>query len=161
LRAVKALMSVIAVCALALIGCGSDDSAGETTVEQSNLRNTKAEPQIGLPESAPPTVLVEEELVEGTGPAAKAGDTVTVEYAGFIYANADKFDSSWEKKPFTFTLDRGEVIDGWDQGIRGMKVGSRRLLTIPPGLAFDETGLEPLIPPNETVIFIIDLLAIK
>lgn len=160
-------MTAIAACAaLAFAGCGDDDSTdtgtGETTAAaQSDLTDTKTKPAIEVPESAPPTVLVEEELVEGTGPTTKKGDEVTVQYVGVGYESGEEFDASWGGAPFPFQLGAGGVIAGWDQGVEGMKVGGRRQLTIPPDLAYGEAGSPPSIGPNETLIFVVDLLAVK
>jgi len=98
---------------------------------------------------------------DGNGIKAKAGDKVTVHYVGTLYSNAKIFDSSWKRgEPFTFTLGAGEVIPGWEQGIEGMRVGSRRELVIPPKLAYGKAGAPPEIPPNETLVFVIDLLEV-
>ena len=161
-------MLIIAACAaLAFAGCGDDDSAesgtGETTAAaQSDLTDTKVKPEIEVPDSAPPTVLVEEEVVEGTGPTAKKGDEVTVQYVGVGYESGEEFDASWDRgEPFKFQLGGGQVIKGWDEGVEGMKVGGRRQLTIPPDLAYGEAGSPPSIGPEETLIFVVDLLAVK
>ena len=101
-------------------------------------------------------------MVEGDGAEAKAGDKITVQYVGVGYRSEEEFDSSWSRnEPFTFTLGAGEVIPGWDQGIAGMKVGGRRELIIPPNLAYGPSGSPPVIGPNETLIFVVDLLAVK
>ena len=103
--------------------------------------------------------LVIKDLEEGTGAEAKAGDRVTVQYVGVNYKNGKEFDSSWSRnEPFPLTLGAGEVIPGWEQGIEGMKVGGRRELIIPPELAYGEAGYPPSIAPNETLVFVIDLL---
>jgi peptidylprolyl isomerase len=165
LRAVKALMLTIAVCAgLAVAGCGgSDDSstessaASEATTTESSAEKTK--PTVTVPKGAPPKKLEIKELEEGSGAEAKAGDEVTVQYVGVNYKNGKEFDSSWSRsEPFSFTLGAGEVIPGWDQGVEGMKVGGRRELIIPPELAYGEAGAPPAIGPNETLVFVIDLL---
>jgi peptidylprolyl isomerase len=168
LRAVKALMLTIAACAaLAFAGCGDDDSstettaADETTASQADLTDTKVKPLVEVPEGEPPTVLVEEELVEGTGPAAKAGDEVTVEYVGVGFDSGEEFDASWGREPFSFQLGAGQVIKGWDEGVEGMKAGGRRQLTIPPDLAYGEAGSPPSIGPSETLIFVVDLIAVQ
>ncbi|MFI5026102.1 MAG: FKBP-type peptidyl-prolyl cis-trans isomerase [Solirubrobacterales bacterium] len=115
-----------------------------------------------MPNGAPPKQLVVEEIEEGTGAVAKAGDVVTVQYVGVNYENGKEFDSSWSRsEPFTFNLGAGEVIPGWDQGITGMKVGGRRELIIPPELAYGESGRPPSIGPNETLVFVVDLTAIE
>lgn len=165
----KALMLTIAACAvLAFAGCGDDDSTesststGETTAAQSDQTDTKTKPVVEVPEGEPPAVLVEEDLVEGSGPSAKKNDEVTVQYVGVGYETGEEFDASWDRgEPFTFQLGVGQVIKGWDEGVEGMKAGGRRQLTIPPDLAYGESGSPPAIGPNETLIFVVDLVAIK
>jgi FKBP-type peptidyl-prolyl cis-trans isomerase FkpA len=104
--------------------------------------------------------VVKEDLVEGTGATAAAGDTVTVNYVG-TFTNGAKFDSSYDRnQPYTFRIGAGEVIAGWDQGVPGMKVGGKRRLTIPPSLAYGSAGRPPTIPGNATLIFEIELLSI-
>jgi FKBP-type peptidyl-prolyl cis-trans isomerase len=102
-----------------------------------------------------------EVLEEGTGDEAKDGDEVTVNYKGTL-EDGSVFDSSYERgEPFTFTLGQGQVIEGWDKGLVGMKVGGKRKLTIPPEMAYGEKGAGSDIPPNSTLIFEVELLAIK
>ena len=89
----------------------------------------------------PPTELVIKDIEEGTGPEAKAGDTVAVQYVGVLFKDGKQFDASWDRgEPFEFALGQGMVIPGWDQGVEGMKVGGRRVLMIPPDLAYGATG---------------------
>ncbi len=103
--------------------------------------------------------LVIEDLVVGTGATAAVGDTATVHYIGTL-TNGTKFDSSYDvNQPYTFLVGAGRVIAGWDQGVPGMKVGGKRRLTIPPDLAYGSRG-QGVIPPNATLVFEIDLLAI-
>jgi FKBP-type peptidyl-prolyl cis-trans isomerase len=103
--------------------------------------------------------LVIEDLVVGTGATAAAGDTATVHYIG-TFTNGTKFDSSYDvNQPYTFLIGAGRVIAGWDQGVPGMKIGGKRRLTIPPDLAYGSQG-RGVIPPNATLVFEIDLLAI-
>ncbi len=102
-----------------------------------------------------------ENLRDGTGPEARAGQTVVVHYVGTL-TNGQKFDSSRDRgEGFSFPLGAGRVIKGWDQGVAGMKVGSLRKLTIPPHLAYGERGYPPVIPPNSTLVFEVELLQIK
>jgi peptidylprolyl isomerase len=163
---------IIALCAtlaLAVAGCGSSDddssstqaSSEATTAEQSGGdTNLNAKPKVTVPDGPAPKQLEEVEIVEGDGPEAKAGDEVTVQYVGVGYDSKEEFDSSWSRsEPSTFDLD--QVIPGWNQGIAGMKVGGRRELTIPANLAYGPAGSPPVIGPNETLIFVVDLLAVK
>jgi len=153
------------VCAaLAIAGCGSSSSSSsesaassESTSESAIAEKTK--PKVTVPKGPPPKKLEIKEIEEGGGAEAQSGQEVTVQYVGVDYKNGKEFDSSWSRsEPFTFTLGAGEVIPGWDQGVEGMKVGGRRELIIPPELAYGEAGAPPAIGPNETLVFVIDLL---
>ena len=111
------------------------------------------------PSGAAPTKLVVKDIITGTGPEAKAGESVTVNYVGVLYHGGKEFDASWKRsEPFTFTLGKGQVIPGWDQGVAGMKVGGRRELIIPAALAYGAKGSPPTIPPNAPLVFVVDLL---
>ncbi len=97
----------------------------------------------------------------GEGDEAKAGDVVTVHYTGWL-TDGKKFDSSLDRnQPFTFQLGAGQVIEGWDKGVAGMKVGGKRKLTIPPGLAYGNRAVGGVIPPNSTLVFEVELLGVK
>ena len=101
-----------------------------------------------------------EDLKEGTGDEAKAGDTVQVHYTGWL-KDGKKFDSSLDRRePFSFKLGAGKVIKGWDEGVAGMKVGGKRKLTIPPELGYGKNGQGP-IPPNATLLFDVELVDVK
>jgi FKBP-type peptidyl-prolyl cis-trans isomerase len=105
--------------------------------------------------------LKKEDLKLGTGKEAKKGNTVTVHYTGWL-KDGKKFDSSLDRKtPFQFTLGRGEVIQGWDRGIVGMKEGGKRKLTIPPALGYGSRGAGNVIPPNSVLIFEVELLKVE
>jgi peptidylprolyl isomerase len=119
----------------------------------------KAKPEVAKPSGAPAADLQQEDIVRGTGKAAKPGDTVSVQYVGNSWSTGTQFDASWDRgtEPFTFPLGAGQVIPGWDQGVAGMKVGGRRLLVIPPDLAYGDQSPSPDIGPNETLIFVVDL----
>jgi peptidylprolyl isomerase len=159
----------IALClALGLAACGGDDDSttGSTEAGAPNAEAggsaEKTKPKVTVPKGAPPKKLEVEDLEEGTGDEAKAGDEVTVQYVGVNYKNGKEFDASWDRgEPFTFQLGAGMVIPGWDQGVEGMKVGGRRELIIPPELAYGPEGSPPAIGPNETLIFVIDLLEVS
>ena len=166
----KPFALIVALClALGLAACGGGGGATidteATTSESSGSPEAGAEktrPKVAVPKGAPPKKLEVREIEEGTGAEAKSGDEVTVQYVGVGYDSKEEFDSSWSRnEPFTFTLGAGEVIPGWDQGVAGMKVGGRRELTIPASLAYGPTGSPPVIGPNETLIFVVDLLAVK
>jgi peptidylprolyl isomerase len=159
------------------VACGSDDDDGEpaakTTTEQTSeepspsaqreaLKDTSTKPVIPKPSGSPPRRLDKEDIVKGKGPAAKPGDTVTVQYVGVAFSTGDEFDASWDRgQPFPVPLGAGRVIEGWDKGLVGMRKGGRRMLTIPPQLAYGSEGYPPTIGPNETLIFVIDALDIK
>ena len=111
---------------------------------------------------APPAELVIEEVEVGTGEEAKAGHNVEVHYAGNAWSTRQQFDSSWDRgETFTFRLGAGQVIGGWDQGVAGMKVGGRRRLVIPPGLGYGSRGAGGVIKPNETLVFVVDLIGLS
>jgi len=164
------ILTILACAALAIAGCGSDDdTTSDSTqaegnaaqVEQAADTSGRTKPEVTVPDGEPPAQLEETELIEGTGKEAKSGDEVTVQYVGVGYESEEEFDSSWSRnEPFSFTLGAGEVIPGWDQGVAGMKVGGRRELVIPPELAYGETPPSPAIGPNETLIFVVDLVEV-
>ena len=122
----------------------------------------KTKPEIEFPGDNPPTDLVLEDLEVGDGAEATAGSTVSAHYVGVAWSTGEEFDASWNRgTPLTFQVGVGQVIQGWDQGLLGMKVGGRRELTIPPGQGYGAQGQPPAIKPNETLVFIVDLLAVK
>jgi peptidylprolyl isomerase len=168
----RKLLLIIGAClALFVAGCGSDDSttssSSGSTEEASVPKETestkkKTKPKVKPPAGAAPKQLVINDLEEGTGAEAKAGDEITVQYVGANFKTGKEFDSSWSRnEPFTFTLGEGFVIPGWEEGFEGMKVGGRRELVIPPDLGYGSTGSPPAIPPNETLVFVVDLEAVK
>lgn len=122
------------------------------------------EPTIAAGKGSPPKTLQTKDIVKGTGAVAKAGSTVTVNYVGALYKNGKVFDASWTThKTYSTVLSSGPtgVIPGWVRGIRGMRVGGRRQLIIPPKLAYGNAGRSPVIPPDATLIFDIDLLSVR
>jgi len=125
-----------------------------------NASNLSAKPQIAAGTPPKPSQLVVKDLVVGTGAKAAASATVRVQYVGVNYDNGQEFDSSWSRgQPADFPL--ANVIPGFSQGIVGMKVGGRRELVIPPVLGYGAQGSPPQVGPNETLVFVIDLLALR
>jgi peptidylprolyl isomerase len=117
-------------------------------------------PEIDFPGGEPPAQLEITDIWEGDGPTASAGDNVHVHYVGVAYSTGEEFDASWDRgEPLAFRLGAGRVIAGWDQGLQGMKVGGRRQLIIPPGLAYGDRGAGNAIAPGETLIFVCDLVS--
>ena len=119
-------------------------------------------PFVDFPDGPPPVELVITDLVEGTGPVAQAGQTVSVHYVGVAHSTGEEFDSSYDRgDPLVFPLGARRVITGWDNGLVGMKVGGRRRLVIPPQLAYGDRGAGGAIGPGETLIFVCDLVGVK
>ena len=117
-------------------------------------------PDVTIPDGAPPADLVIEDLVEGDGPEAGPGP-VEVHYVGVSWSTGQQFDASWDRgDTFGFRLGAGQVIAGWDQGVQGMKLGGRRMITIPPHLGYGAQGAGGVIAPNETLVFVVDLLGV-
>jgi peptidylprolyl isomerase len=116
-------------------------------------------PTVTPPSGPAPTKLEIKDLIKGKGAEAKDGDTVTVNDVGVLYKGGKQFESSFQRsEPFTFTLGKGQVIAGWEQGVVGMKIGGRRELIIPSALAYGSKGSGSTIPANAPLIFVIDLL---
>ena len=160
------LTLALLVLSVSLVACGGDDkgegtesaAAPAATAESQAETPAKTRPQIARPEGPAPKELRSEDLEEGTGTEAKAGDLVSVQYVGASWSTGEEFDASWDRgEPFQFTLGAGEVIPGWDRGVEGMKEGGRRRLVIPPDLAYGPQGSPPAIGPDETLVFVIDL----
>jgi peptidylprolyl isomerase len=169
--------------ALALAACGGDeedsgsggdsadtsqespppsDDTGTETETAPDLTDTSVKPVIDIPSGMPPRRLVKEDIVKGKGPAAKPGDTVIVNYVGVSFSTGDEFDASWDTgQPFPVQLGAGNVIEGWEKGLLGIKKGGRRELIIPPEQAYGAKGAPPSIGPNETLVFVIDALEIQ
>jgi peptidylprolyl isomerase len=149
------LVVVVAVILIGRGGGSDTDNASKTPIKVPNG------PTVQIPDTPAPTQLVKKDLKVGTGAEAKAGDKVSVQYVGVLYDNGTQFDSSYSRgQPFPFQLGGGQVIPGWDQGVAGMKVGGQRELIIPPDLAYGAQGQPPTIPPNATLVFVIDLVSV-
>jgi peptidylprolyl isomerase len=149
------LVVVVAVILIGRGGGSDSDNASKSPIKVPNG------PTVQIPDTPAPTQLVKKDLKVGTGAEAKAGDKVSVQYVGVLYDNGTQFDSSYSRgQPFPFQLGGGQVIPGWDQGVAGMKVGGQRELIIPPDLAYGAQGQPPTIPPNATLVFVIDLVSV-
>jgi len=121
-----------------------------------------SKPSVTIPDIPAPTELVKEDLEVGTGEEAVSGQKVKVHYVGVAWSDGQEFDSSWSRNsPFDFSLGASQVIQGWDQGVAGMKVGGRRRLTIPPAMGYGSRGAGGAIKPNETLVFVVDLLGVS
>jgi peptidylprolyl isomerase len=148
--------------AMALVGCGGGDkeSLGSAPATSAAV-DLSEKPRIDKPEGPPPTTLQITDVVTGTGAEAVTGRQVTVKYVGVTFADGKEFDASWNRnEDFPFTLGAQAVIPGWDQGVAGMKEGGRRQLVIPRDLAYGPEGRPPVIPPNSTLIFVVDLVKV-
>jgi peptidylprolyl isomerase len=172
-RPARSLALLALVAALGAAACGDDGGqeggSAQTTEQQqqtstpagSGLKDTGTKPTIEKPTGSPPRRLEKEDIVKGTGAPAKRGKNVTVHYVGVSFSTGEQFDASWDSgQPFSFELGAGQVIAGWDQGVAGMRKGGRRKLVIPPELAYGAQGSPPAIAPNETLIFVIDVLEV-
>lgn len=179
----RAMLSLAALAIVILIaGCGSSSSSestigvGEENKSAEKLATSSAgstapattpksgplskPPTVTPPSGPPPTKLVSKDLIVGTGAEAKVGASISVNDIGVLYKTGKQFESSFSRnEPFALPLGSKAVIPGWENGIPGMKVGGRRELIIPPAEAYGAKGSPPKIPPNETLIFVIDLLS--
>jgi peptidylprolyl isomerase len=120
-------------------------------------------PRVDVPSDQPPSYQLEtEDLAVGDGDEAGAGKIVEVHYVGVSWSTGREFDASWDRgDTFKFALGKGQVIQGWDQGVAGMRVGGRRRITIPPMLAYGKRGAGGVIGPDETLVFVVDLVGVR
>ncbi len=119
-------------------------------------------PDVTIPEGPPPADLQVDDIEVGSGPEATPGSEVDVHYVGVSWSNGRQFDASWDRRQtFSFRLGGGQVISGWDEGVAGMRVGGRRRLTIPPELGYGSRGAGGVIGPNETLVFVVDLVGVR
>ncbi|GGK91312.1 FKBP-type peptidyl-prolyl cis-trans isomerase [Mangrovihabitans endophyticus] len=119
-------------------------------------------PDVGPIAAEPPAELLIEDITVGDGDEAKPGSSVAVHYVGVAHSTGAEFDASYNRnQPLEFSLGAGQVIAGWDRGVTGMRVGGRRKLTIPPALGYGAQGAGGVIKPNETLIFVVDLLGVR
>jgi FKBP-type peptidyl-prolyl cis-trans isomerase len=149
---------------IALAGCQQGKS-GESAPSPSISPTTQQSAQPAVPQATAakevttPSGLKYQDLVMGNGPMAEQGTPVVVNYTGWL-TDGTKFDSSYDpgRQPLPFTIGAGMVIRGWDEGVKGMRVGGKRRLTIPPDLAYGERGYPPVIPGNSTLVFEVEFL---
>jgi peptidylprolyl isomerase len=186
LRAKLTILSIVLALGAGVAGCGEDDeepasgggaesaatatptetasTAGLEALVQGTSGKLDAKPKVPAPKGDPPTELVIRDIVKGKGPKAKAGDTLSMQYVGTSWSTGQQFDASWDRgaQPFNFQLGAGMVIPGWDSGLVGMQKGGRRLLIIPPDMGYGPQGTpDGSIAPNETLIFVVDLVEIS
>ena len=172
------VVAVLVIALLVLISAfGGDDggeeetedaAAGTTTTESTPSTTAPEKPEITIPEGPPPPTLQTTDLVVGEGEEAQTGDTLTAHYVGKLYATGEEFDSSYEPRepdgpvePIEVQLTPGGIIEGWVQGLVGVREGGRRQLVIPPDLGYGEQGQPPDIPADSTLVFVIDVLAVE
>ena len=124
---------------------------------------TNEKPNITVPDGQDPSYQLElEDIVVGEGEEAAGGHVVEVHYVGVSWSSGRQFDASWDRgDTFKFKLGKGEVIAGWDQGVAGMRPGGRRRITIPPMLAYGKRGAGGVIGPDETLVFVVDLISVR
>ena len=124
---------------------------------------TNEKPTVDVPSDRPPSHQLElDDLVVGEGEEAVPGRTVEVHYVGVSWKTGKQFDASWDRgDTFKFGLGRGQVIRGWDEGVAGMRVGGRRRITIPPDMAYGKRGAGGVIGPDETLVFVVDLVGVR
>lgn len=123
---------------------------------------SSTKPVVSVAGGEPPPHLQIDDLEVGSGPEAITGANVEVHYVGVSWSTGAQFDASWDRRStFSFKLGGGQVISGWDQGVAGMKVGGRRRLTIPPALGYGRQGAGGVIKPDETLVFVVDLVGVR
>jgi peptidylprolyl isomerase len=153
-----------AALALPLAGCGKHNntppaSSASCDVQVGGAAGSK--PTVTVPHCSPPTQLVTKDVIPGNGKPVAAGQTAVVQYVGLSWSDGRQFDASWDRgQPFPVqNLGQAQVIDGWNEGLIGMKPGARRLLVIPPDKGYGASGQGP-IKPNETLVFVVDLVQV-
>lgn len=162
--------SSVLACLVALVvlpGCSGDGGEADGDAQEGDIvaqdvgERPATEGLVPADGSDPPTQLVTEDLVVGDGEQATPGDVLSVQYVGVRWSDGGEFDASWERgQPLEFELGAGRVIAGWEQGVEGMRVGGRRVITIPPELAYGEWGAGGVIGPDETLVFVVDLVGV-
>jgi len=163
-----ASLAVLVVGVILLAGCSDDTTASDDdgqeggAVTQDLGERPVTEGLVPADGSAPPSQLATEDVVLGDGAQASQGDLLAVQYVGVRWSDGGEFDASWERgQPLEFELGAGRVIPGWEQGVEGMRVGGRRIITIPPQLAYGDRGAGGVIGPDETLVFVVDLVEVS
>lgn len=154
------LVLMLAACGGGGSGSGEDaaSAGGQSASGVQVTGDLESKPAIEVPQGDPPAELEVTDLVEGDGDEVAQGASVTAHYLGVSWSTGEEFDSSWNGgEPATFPLDG--VIQGWGEGLPGMRVGGRRLLVIPPDLAYGDASPTPAIGPGETLVFVVDMVA--
>jgi peptidylprolyl isomerase len=167
----RSALSVLSALVLLISACGSSTTSLEITTSSTTsvaastsvpaTTPIEGKPTVVIPDGPAPTELVIDDLIEGDGKEAAAGDFLVMHYVGVRHSDGGEFDASWNRgATFTFVLGQGRVIQGWDQGIEGMKEGGRRLLSIPADLAYGDQERGADIPANSALVFVVDLLTV-
>ena len=166
----RTMLSVLGALAAGttLAACGGDASSDGISSDVSSddapteVPDSRKAPTVEVPEGNPPAELKIEDDIVGGGAEATKGSTLQVHYVGVAWSTGDEFDSSWKRgEPLEFQVGKGMVIQGWDEGLQGMKVGGRRRITIPPEMAYGSQGAGGVIGPDETLIFVCDLVSVE
>ena len=176
----KRLAPVLAAAALVLTACSSDgtDDLAQAQPEPAesscptpgpepvspppgSTTDLREKPEVVVPDGDAPSELEVSDIVVGRGDLACAGDTLSMQYVGVLYDGGKQFDASWDRgQPFEFQLGAGMVIQGWDEGIVGMRQGGRRQLVIPAALGYGDRGAGADIPPGATLVFVVDVVGV-
>lgn len=136
-------------------------SGKQRRIAYSLIMSDDTKPTVTIPSTPAPTDLMIEDEVVGEGVEATSGHTVEVHYVGISWSDGNQFDASWDRdETFSFPLGAGYVIPGWEKGVEGMREGGRRRMTIPPALGYGATGAGDVIKPNETLVFVVDLISV-
>ncbi len=158
LAGVVAGLVLLAGCADERADEALDDVQEEAAVSQDVGERPVTDGLVPADGTEPPSELQVEDLVVGDGELASPGDLLSVQYVGVRWSDGGEFDASWGRgQPLEFQLGAGQVISGWEQGVEGMRVGGRRVITIPPQLAYGDRGAGGVIGPGETLVFVVDL----
>ncbi len=167
MRRTRRWVATLPMVVLLLGGCSGESAPpeAEAGAQQSEGQQVGVRPSVdGLvpADAAPPDALQVEDVLVGDGATAAEGDLLRVHYVGVRWSDGQTFDASWDREqPLEFELGAGRLIEGWERGIAGMQVGGRRVLTIPPALAYGDRGAPPAVGPGEALVFVVDLLEIQ